>query len=115
MSIRPAPKSPRRASADVPEIRTLSSLRAHLQVALQVEHATIPPYLTAWASLRAGTNTEAVAIIRSVMIEEMLHLTQVANLLNAVGGRPRLTGRGFVPRRPRPLPHCSRHFEGPIE
>ncbi len=115
MSIRPAPKSPRRASADVPEIRTLSSLRAHLQVALQVEHATIPPYLTAWASLRAGTNTEAVAIIRSVMIEEMLHLTQVANLLNAVGGRPRLTGRGFVPRYPHRLPHCSRKFEVSIE
>lgn len=98
-----------------PAITTLASLRAHLQVAMQVEHATIPPYFTAWVSIPAGTNREAAAIIRSVMLEEMLHLTQAANLLNAVGGRPRLTGRDFVPRYPHRLPHSGNTFEVSVE
>jgi len=98
-----------------PAITTLASLQKHLQVAMQVEHATIPPYFTAWVSIPAGTNLEAAAIIRSVMLEEMLHLTMAANLLNAVGGRPRLTGRGFVPRYPHRLPHSGRKFEVSIE
>jgi hypothetical protein len=98
-----------------PAITTLASLRAHLQVAMQVEHATIPPYFTAWVSIPAGTNLEAAAIIRSVMLEEMLHLTQAANLLNAVGGRPRLTGRTFVPRYPHRLPHSGNTFEVSVE
>jgi len=98
-----------------PAITTLASLRQHLQVAMQVEHATIPPYFTAWVSIPAGTNLEAAAIIRSVMLEEMLHLTQAANLLNAVGGRPKLTGRGFVPRYPHRLPHSGNTFEVSVE
>ena len=35
-------------------------------------------------------NRRAVEILTSVFVEEMLHLTLVANVLNSVGGRPRL-------------------------
>lgn len=84
-------------------------------MALQVEHATIPPYFTAWLSIREGHNYEAAEAIRSVMLEEMLHLTLAANLLNAVGGKPRLTGPGFVLRYPHRLPHSGNRFEVSIE
>ena len=94
---------------------TLESLREHLQAALDVEHATIPPYFTAWISIKDTTNVEAAEIIRSVMLEEMLHLTLAANLLNAVGGRPSLTHQGFVPRYPHRLPFSGDRFEINIE
>jgi hypothetical protein len=90
---------------------TIESLRDHLQAALAVEHATIPPYFTAWMSIQDNTNVEAAEILRSVMLEEMLHLTLAANLLNAVGGTPSLTHQGFVPRYPHRLPFSGDRFE----
>lgn len=98
-----------------PEIQTVESLREHLQVAMEIEHATIPPYFTAWLTIREGTNVEAAEIIRSVMLEEMLHLSLAANLLNAVGGEPKLTYPGFVPRYPHSLPHSGEKFKVSIE
>ena len=96
-------------------ITTIPELQAHLQTALELEHATIPPYFTAWLSIKEGTNVEAAHVIRSVMLEEMLHLTLAANLLNAVRGTPRLTRKGFVPRYPARLPHSGETFEVSIE
>lgn len=96
-------------------IRSLASLRDHLQTALEIEHATLPPYFTAWLSIVHGKNTDAADIVRSVMLEEMLHLTLAANLLNAVGGRPRLTYSGFVATYPTMLPHSGATFEVSVE
>ena len=98
---------------DVPSlgIRSLESLREHLQWAIELEHSTIPPYLYALYSIEPGHNPEAVEVISSVVIEEMLHLTLAANLLNAVGGRPRLDIPKMLPGYPRPLPHSDRSFE----
>ena len=61
-----------------------------LQTALELEFATIPPYLTALLSIKLPANREAAELIRSVMIEEMLHFALVANIINAVGGTPTL-------------------------
>ena len=44
-------------------IQSLEDLRAYLVVAMQIEHATIPPYLTALYSIHPGTNSEAVEVI----------------------------------------------------
>lgn len=99
-------------------IRTVEQLREHVDVAMQLELATIPPYLTALYSIHDGTNTEVSELIRSVVMEEMLHLTLAANLLNAVGGRPRLTDPAFVPAYGREgitLPHSGMHFHIGIE
>ena len=68
-----------------------------VKAALRLEHATIPPYLTALYSLRAGSNSPAWHILRVVAVEEMLHLTLVANVMNAVGCKPNLTDPEFVP------------------
>ena len=61
------------------------TLLAWLQTALELELATIPPYLVALLSIQLPGNRASAEIIRSVMMEEMLHLVLVANVLNAVG------------------------------
>lgn len=81
-----------------------ADLHIHLQAAIELEHATIPPYLTALYSIKLGFNVEAAEIIRSVVIEEMLHLTIAANVLNAIGGKPRIHFAKFIPDYPSPLP-----------
>lgn len=91
-------------------IDTLESLHRHLQTALQIEHATIPTYLTALYSLKDGRNPEAFEVIQSVVMEEMLHMVLVANVFNAVGGTPRLAYPGFVPDYPGALPHSAGTF-----
>jgi hypothetical protein len=93
------------------QIATVEDLRAYLQVAMQLEHATIPPYLTALYSMHPATNADAYKVIRVVAVEEMLHLTLAANLLNAVGGEPDLNVDGFVPLYPCHLPDGEEDFE----
>jgi hypothetical protein len=93
----------------------LETLRKWLQDAVEIEHATIPPYLTAWLTVMDGHNREAADIIKSVMLEEMLHLTLASNILNAVGGHPDLVHPEFVPRYPHILPHSGGRFKIHIE
>ena len=94
-------------------IKDLDDLRAYLVIAMQIEHATIPPYLTALYSILPGTNSEAVEVIRSVAVEEMLHLTLVANVFNAIGGQMcrTLTAPGFIPSYPTYLPTGETEFQ----
>jgi hypothetical protein len=75
-----------------------------LQAAIELEHATIPPYLTAAFSLKPGANDAARQILLSIANEEMLHLTIAANLLNAIGGSPEIDKPGFIPLYPGKLP-----------
>jgi CDGSH-type Zn-finger protein len=91
-------------------ITTLDDLREHLQWAIQLEHSTLPPYLCALYSIKPGTNAAAVDVMTSVFIEEMLHMTLAANLLNAVGGAPVLDRPDFIPRYPAYLPHSNEAF-----
>lgn len=86
------------------ENRNVAAVRAALQAAIELEHATIPPYLYALYSFAPGTNTEVAQIIESVVREEMLHLTLAANILNALGGRPILDSQAFIPKYPGSLP-----------
>lgn len=92
-------------------IETKQELYHYLTVAIQLEHATIPPYLTALYTIKPGTNRDAAMILREVVVEEMLHLTLAANVLNAVGGKPDLTAPGFMPTYPAPLPDGETDFE----
>ena len=83
---------------------SLDDLHRALQRAVELEHATIPPYLCALYSIKPGTNVEIAAILRSVVIEEMLHMTLVANLLTSLGLSADIGRPGFVPIFPGPLP-----------
>jgi hypothetical protein len=78
-------------------------LKNLLQAAVELELSTIPPYLCALYSILPMTNREASLVIRSVVVEEMLHMVLAANVLNAIGGDPRVTD-GHAPRYPHELP-----------
>ncbi|GAA4408722.1 hypothetical protein GCM10023168_26510 [Fodinibacter luteus] len=75
-----------------------------LQAAIELEHATIPPYLCAYFSLRNGSGSAVGQIIRSIVVEEMLHLVIASNLMVSLGGSPSLSGPSFVPDYPGGLP-----------
>ncbi len=91
-------------------IENRDDLISYLDAALALEHATLPPYLTAYYSIHSTTNSDAAHIIRVVAVEEMLHLTLAANVLNAIGGTPDLTRPGFVPSYPAYLPDGEDDF-----
>lgn len=86
---------------------TIEDLRLKLQTAIELEHSTIPPYLTANFTLinqQSDHNNAISEIIGSVLGEEMLHMTIAANILNAIGGQPVINKPDFVPTYPGNLP-----------
>jgi hypothetical protein len=85
-------------------IAGLDDLRRHLQWAITVEHATIPPYQCAMLSV-VDQESEAALTFKYVVREEMLHLALAANLLAWVGGVPRFAGPDVMPTFPGPMPH----------
>lgn len=94
-------------------ITDLENLQNHLAQAAQVELSTVPLYLySAYSIQTAGYSqwnpgTSAFRAIRSVVIEEMLHLCLARNLLVAIGGGDRLRcyDPSFVPKYPGPMLH----------
>lgn len=89
---------------DVPEAgHDLDWLKAGLQRAIQLEFGTIPPYLTAFWSVKSGT-APAARSIRVIFREEMLHFGLVCNLLCGLGGTPVLNTPAVQPVYPGPLP-----------
>ena len=83
---------------------SLEELFPMLQNAIELEHSTIPPYLTALFSFKPNTSSEIRKVIHSIVIEEMLHMTIAANILNALGGSPNISNPNFVPNYPGHLP-----------
>lgn len=94
-------------------ITTRKELRKHLHQAAQVELSTIPLYLYAAYSIKTQSywnwkpGMSAIRTIRSVVIEEMLHLCLARNLLIAVGGWEdlRFYDKDFVPAYPSAMLH----------
>ncbi len=72
---------------------------------MQLEHATIPPYLTMLYTLDDDVDWRIIETLRSVVVEEMLHFTLTANLLNAIGGTPAVDSPDFLPSYPARLPY----------
>lgn len=75
-----------------------------LAAAMRLEHSTVPVYLSAYFSLKPGTNIDIAQTLRSIVIEEMMHFTIVTNVLNAIGGQPLIDDPNTVPTFPGPLP-----------
>lgn len=84
--------------------KTLEGLHRALQLAIELEHSTIPPYLYALYSLDPARNASIYTLILSIVQEEMLHMSLACNTLNAIGGRPVIDRPKFIPRYPGPLP-----------
>jgi hypothetical protein len=87
-------------------IEDLDQLRAAAQLAIEVEFTTIPAYLSALYSL-TDASSDAYQALRSVVVEEMFHMNQAANLAIGVGATPRFTGPA-VPTYPTYLPSASK-------
>ena len=94
-------------------ITTVDELENHLHQAAALELSTIPLYLYAAYSIQTqGTyqwaaGMSAFRTIRSVVIEEMLHLCLVRNLLTAIGRGEhfRLYDESIIPVYPEPMLH----------
>ena len=97
-------KIPVRIIQEIHSAQQASDLYKHLQAALELEHSTIPPYLTALYSIQPNSNQIIAEIIFSVVREEMLHMVIVANVLNAIGGSPQVNKPEFIPTYPGHLP-----------
>jgi hypothetical protein len=82
----------------------LPGLCQALQTAIRLEFSTIPPYSYALYSLKPGCNVEIGAIIRSILVEEMLHMALDCNILNAICGCPRINDPALLPHYPKQLP-----------
>lgn len=85
--------------ANVP-VDTVDEVRSAIQGAINLEFSTIPIYLYAKFSILDGTNSQALGLIDSVVGEEMIHMCLACNLLNAIGGSPKIvapTFPGYLP------------------
>ncbi|GAB2702580.1 ferritin-like domain-containing protein [Kitasatospora kifunensis] len=95
------------------EITTLEQLVNHLKQAAYLELSTIPMYLYAGFSIGSRGYSQwnpgmgAFRLIRSIVVEEMLHLCLVRNLLVAVGHGDDITfyQEKFIPAYPAPMLH----------
>ncbi len=94
-------------------ITTVGELQDHLYHAIQVELSTIPLYLYPAYSIKTegysqwSSGMSAFRTIRSVVIEEMLHLCLARNLLVSVGGGDlvRFYDEKMVPTYPSDMLH----------
>jgi hypothetical protein len=76
-------------SATPTSTRNLDWIKQQLQLAIELECSTLPIYLSAMFSLQVQSNT-AYNAIRSVVMEEMVHMAIACNILAAIGGVPRI-------------------------
>ncbi len=104
LRVKPYLPAPTDDSAASQRAAALHALKQNLQLAIELEHATIPPYLYALYSIRDACNLEVAGLIRSVVLQEMLHMAIDCNVLNAIGGQPRLGATALIPSNTGPRP-----------
>lgn len=69
--------------------RDIDWLKSALQSAIELEHSTLPLYLATMFSLEVQNYT-TYNLIRSVVMEEMVHMAIACNSLAALGGKPQI-------------------------
>jgi hypothetical protein len=95
------------------EKRDVAWLMEGLQAAIELEMSTIPPYLYAAWSVDPGSQgadpgappadpSGVQGIIKTIAIEEMLHMGIACNMLVSIGGHPQILTR--APAYPARLP-----------
>ncbi len=101
------PQNPPQALSLKDEKRNLLKM---LHTAFQLELGTIPPYMMALVSIKPRTNRAAANIIRSVMLEEMLHILLMGNLISAIGEKV-VIDSSVVPQFPLTLKFNKERFK----
>jgi hypothetical protein len=86
-----------------PDMQDLSWLQKALQAAIELELATLPPYLCGQWSLQ-DQNSAAARLIKGITLDEMAHLGLACNLLRATGVRPLIFDGYDAITYPGPLP-----------
>jgi hypothetical protein len=81
----------------------LAEVKGQLQIAIELEHSTIPPYLYAFWTIK-DHESEVARDIFDLIKEEMLHMALGCNILNSIGGYPKLNSKKFIPKYPTSLP-----------
>ena len=79
----------------------VADVRALVQGAINIEFATLPPYLYARFSILPERNPTAASRVQSVIGQEMVHMCLACNMMNAIGGTPAIN----PPQYPGTLPH----------
>jgi hypothetical protein len=94
-------------SPDVGEVRLLwtepsgvEDVRKLVQGAIDIEFATLPPYLYASMTILPETNAPAKQRLQSIIMQEMIHMCLACNIMNAIGGTVRIN----APKLPGRLP-----------
>lgn len=64
----------------------LADLQSAVQIAIELELSTLPPYLCGVWSISDGPSSPARALVGTVIEEEMLHMGLTCNLLAGLGG-----------------------------
>src|SRR5262249_37220155 len=80
-------------------IATLADLQDALRTAMQLEFATIPPYLCAQWSINDDPGGVG-DIVKGIVVQEMFHFALAGNMLTAIGGTPSIANAAFVPSYP---------------
>src|SRR3954454_1227253 len=78
-------------------------LKRSLQAAVELEFATIPPYLCALWSIKDASG-EAYNRILGIVLQEMLHMGLACNMLTTIGETPAINSPSTVPKYPGQLP-----------
>jgi hypothetical protein len=85
------------------EIHNVAWLQEALQAAIQLELATLPPYLSALFSI-ADQSSQAFTLINDIVFNEMTHFGLACNLLAATGAQPTIVQGYRNTVYPGPLP-----------
>lgn len=97
-----AKAKPTRAKAAIGQKQTVrDTLAEMLTTAIELEFATIPPYLCALWSIKDDLHPVAKSL-REIVQEEMLHMGLTCNMLAAIGVQPPI--KTLAPRYPSGLP-----------
>jgi len=80
-------------------ISTLPDLQDALQTAMQLEFATIPPYLCAQWSINSDPSGVG-SMVQDIVVQEMFHFALAGNMLAAIGKTPSIANAAFVPSYP---------------
>jgi hypothetical protein len=84
-------------SPDIGEVRLVwteptgvEGVRKLVQGAIDIEFATLPPYLYASMTILPETNAPAKQRLQSIIMQEMIHMCLACNIMNAIGGTVRI-------------------------
>lgn len=68
------------------EPNSVADVQALVQGAIDIEFATLPPYLYSSLTILPDSNAPAKTRLQSVIMQEMIHMCLACNIMNAIGG-----------------------------